>query len=126
MKAQRKAESKLAIEQIEEEGAPNFVQNSRSKFGGSELKLIPEEIEQTKVIEALRGKTAHTAKERKEPVAFNTLDLVNFNTKQNQLIKSCNKEAVTEEEKILKSLFAAQDADQALAEFEAEKGAEIE
>jgi len=42
------------------------------------------------------------------------------------LIKPGNPEAVTEEEKILKSLFAAQEADKALAEFEAEKAADIE
>lgn len=56
LKAQLKAESQLAIEQINEERT-GFVKNSKSKFGGNELKLVPEEIEQSKVMEALRGKS---------------------------------------------------------------------
>ena len=48
--------------------------------------------------------------------------MFNFDTKQIKLIKSGAKtETLTEEEKVVKSLFVSQDADEALAEFEAEK-----
>lgn len=69
LKAKRKAASKLAIEQIEDESTVLF-ENSNSKFEGSELKLVFEEID----------KARHTARYIKAPVALDTNDLANFNT----------------------------------------------